>query len=312
MSAQNGSARAPAQFFDQVLIGPGGENGRPRSPLEQLFAAHAPEILPTLQPQATPEVPVRAIPVNGPALPTARPAAPEPVSDLTSAADLAAEYEWLREERKRLEAYTLNQFNLISRQREELAARRAEVEAAFALREQELNRQMKLIAERTESVEHREHQLARAEAEWELQLQKMASAEQQIQALEQTGAKLHKSIEQQRVVLEHLRLQSGQLQEAARAAEAEMLAFERAAQNRKRESDDEKARFEAQRQQLEKRFLRVEQVEEALRRREAELEELEVHLRCEIEQHEQQLAADQLELDKIRDKVRQQNRFDGN
>jgi hypothetical protein len=298
MSASNGSRTLPGPYCEQVVIGAGQPNLPSRTPLEELFASHAEEVVQPLQPQAVPQPRPEPDALSRPQ--------PEPAAVTTpeSATDLTAQYKWLREERKRLEVYTMNQFAILTQQRDELTARRADAESKFILREQELNRQLKLVAERTAAVELREQQAARAEASWAQKSDEAAAAEKRVLALEQTSARLQRGIEQQRMTLEHLRLQSTQFQESARAAEVELLAFEKYLQTRTNEWNEAKVRFETQREQLEKRAVRMEQTEESLRRREGELEELEAQLRCEIEQRQQQLACEFEEVENIRRTLR--------
>src|SRR5262245_37305579 len=128
-------------------------------------------------------------------------------------ADLQAEHRWLQEERKRLEAYTLSQFALIKQQREELLTRKTQIEEALALREQELNRQMKILAESNEALQKRGKETAEREAVLSEQLEQINNAQQTLQTLQQTSARMQKEIEAQRGQLEQTRIQSAHLQE---------------------------------------------------------------------------------------------------
>src|SRR4051794_35355739 len=122
--------RTPAATpFDEIVVGAGPvpAPGQGHTPLDHLFAQHAREVAPVFPARPAPVAAPDLTPAGSGELPVPRRAAP--VNG--TAGDLAAEYAWLREERQRLENYTLNQFALVTRQREELAARRAEVEAAF-------------------------------------------------------------------------------------------------------------------------------------------------------------------------------------
>jgi DNA repair protein SbcC/Rad50 len=213
-----------------------------------------------------------------------------PAIPIYQRADLIAELEWLREERRRLEGYTRSQFGQIAQQREEFLGKRAEVEAALALREQELNRQMKILAERGELLQQREKDLARNEAALTLQREELANAETQLTQLQQTHAKLQTEVQQQRYQLEQGRFLAAQMEEGARASQAELAAFEKALAHRKKAWEEEQATFAARREQLEQRCREIERGEASLRRRETELDQMEAELRCEIEQKERQLA----------------------
>ncbi len=274
-----------------------------RNPIEQLFALHGRDAAPVF---ARPAVaapnlaPAGSGVLRPPNQPQSEPAAAGSVTDL------AAEYAWLREERSRLEAYTLSQLSLLTQQREELAARRASVEATFALREQELNRQTKIVAERTELVQERERKLAVGEAEWSLRQEELARSEQQLEQMKQTGLKLQRDIDEQRLQLKSLRFQADQLRESGRAAAAELQALERMAATRTKEQNEEQAKFTARQDQLNARLKEIERGEESLRRREQELDDLEMQLRLEIEERQRQLDAEFQEIEEIRQSLRTQ------
>src|SRR5262245_58791399 len=138
---------------------------------------------------------------------------PGPADPPPRQADLQAEYRWLQEERKRLQAYTLSQFALIKQQREELLGRKTQIEEGLALREQELNRQMKILAESNEAVQKRGKETAEREAVLAGQLEQINNAQQTLQTLQQTSARMQKEIEAQRGQLEQTRIQSAHLQE---------------------------------------------------------------------------------------------------
>ena len=77
---------------------------------------------------------------------------PEPLADGEMPGDAGSEGEWVREERLRLQSYMQTHFALLKQQREEFASWRSRVEAALVAREQELNRQQKVLAGRNEMV----------------------------------------------------------------------------------------------------------------------------------------------------------------
>ncbi|HXG12419.1 MAG TPA: hypothetical protein VNK04_21865 [Gemmataceae bacterium] len=235
--------------------------------------------------------------------PTAPADSPPPWSGLT---DWQGEYQWLQEERKRLEAYTLSQFALIKQQREELLGRKSGIEEALALREQELNRQLKLLAEGAETLAKRDRELAEREAALAEQQQRLNNARQELHALQQANVQLHRDNEAQRLLAAELRLQTTHLQEAVRAARSELAALEQVLRRRKEEAEAERAELAESRRQLERRHAALEQAEEALRRRVAEVDQLEAQLRRELEQREQQLAMEYQELERARAGLRRQ------
>lgn len=230
-----------------------------------------------------------------------------------TATDLVAEYEWLREERQRLETYTLSQLSQIARQREDLTMRKSEVEATFALKEQEINRQLKLLKERTEFVEHRERQLANKEAELEMASERIQAEEEALSTLRQTQGKLQHEIEKQRVDLEHLRLKAQHLQESARAAQNELISFEKSLESRREAIEKVESAVNTRQSHLLERARIIEQSEKSLRIREQELDELEAQLRCEIELREQELVLQKKDLEELEFQLRNQDTlFDGN
>src|SRR5262249_49910819 len=87
-------------------------------------------------------------PSGGP-LPSPPPPPPAPApataADKSLPTNPQAELEWLKEERQRLEGYMSKQFAVIRQQREQFDRWRSEIEQALITREQELNRQTKLI-----------------------------------------------------------------------------------------------------------------------------------------------------------------------
>jgi DNA repair exonuclease SbcCD ATPase subunit len=216
------------------------------------------------------------------------------------------EYQWIQEERKRLEAYTLSQFALLKQQREELLGRRSGIEETLALREQELNRQMKLLAEGTAAQEKRDCELAERETALTAQMEKLANARQEFQTLQQVNAQLQSENETQFLLAQELRLQSTHLQETVRAARSELSVLEQALQRDKNAAEEERAEITASRRQLEERHAAMEKTEGSLRRRVAEIDQLEAQIRHELEQRERQIALDYQELERARAKLRLQ------
>jgi chromosome segregation ATPase len=227
------------------------------------------------------------------------------VPSLPSLSDWQTEYQWVLEERRRLEAYTVSQFALIKQQREELLGRRAGIEETLALREQELNRQLRLLAEGSETQEKRNRELAEREAALAAQMETWAAARQELQALQQINSTLQTENEAQRILAEELRIQVAHLQEAVRAGRSELAVIEQVVRRRQQAAEEERGELAAARRQLEQRFAALEKAEESFRRRTAEIDQLEVQIRLELEQREQQVALEHKELEKARAKLRQ-------
>lgn len=228
------------------------------------------------------------------------------LSRMPPSGDLQTEYEWLREERQRLEAYTLGQFALIKQQREELLGRKAGIEESLALREQELNRQLKLVTDGTEALRQRDRELSERETALAVQTQRISQAAQECRAFQESNARLRQENESQRLQAEQLRIQLAHLQEAVRFARSELAAVEQAARKRKEALDSAEVELAASRTQLGQRFAEVERAEASLRRRESELDQLEAQLRRELEERERSLEEEARELEKAQVRFRLQ------
>ncbi len=261
------------KFFADV-----GENSHPAPVVEHLPGKDRPK--------------AKAVTIQQATLPTPRPA-PED-------GDLVSEAAWLREERERLQAFTLKQLETITKKREELVLRRNKVEQELALREQQVNRQAKLVADRTRAIDERERKLSQAEERWHAEQERLNKIEQTARRLEATKTRLQREIEKQRTTLESLRLQIPQFEERARSAEAEMRAFE----NRLQQQKESAAKFDVKQEQIDKRFKSIEDADRALQQREMELDELEAKLRCEIEQREQELVRQSREFEEMQANAR--------
>jgi hypothetical protein len=88
--------------------------------------------------------------------------------------DAVAEWNWAREEKRRLEAYLAQQFEVLRRQRQELEAWHCKVEQTLVAREQELNRLTRMLAHRAEELRQREYELAEEAGELEVERQKLS------------------------------------------------------------------------------------------------------------------------------------------
>jgi chromosome segregation ATPase len=231
---------------------------------------------------------------------------PPPV--LKDPADLVAAQEWLKAERARLEAYTHSQFAAIQQQHQALLAKQFRSEEALALRAQELNREMKFLASQSEALQLRARELADREVALSTHMEKLARAEQELLAMEQTGTNLSDTTAAHRALLEQLRVDMEQLQAAGANARSETAAFEASLKQRQEAWENKHAALVARQEEMEQRYTAMEKSEEALQRRLTELNELEEVLRAEFEQHEQQAAQERQEIDVLRTKLRMQIR----
>jgi hypothetical protein len=173
-------------------------------------------------PMAPPQAPAaRSTTGNGATSPSSPSGSPE------------AEEQWIREERQRLDAYMSKHFALLQKQREEFSQWRTQVEAALVGREQELNRQQKLLNAQNDMLQQRTAELAEKEGSVTKQIEEISSAGaevlQEVAAQKGTLEKLRKEVEQtrqemQRAQQEQIAQQSG-FAKQKQAMEAERAAF---------------------------------------------------------------------------------------
>jgi hypothetical protein len=221
-------------------------------------------------------------------------------------ADVQIAHEWLKSERERLDAYTRSQFETIERQHQALLAKHFRGEEALALRSQELNREMQFLASQAEALQRRARELTDREAILSGQMQQLADAQAELLTIQTTSAHIQRDTDHQRLLLEKMRAETVQLQQADLAARARFDSFETALRQRQQAWEKKQAELTERQAQMEQRYEALEQAEEALKRRMAELDELEDLLRLELEQQERQLAAERRENEALRQRLRQE------
>lgn len=228
-------------------------------------------------------------------------AAPQPPPE----GDTQADYAWLIEERKRLEAYTHQQLAQVKQQREEFLRYCTQMEEALALKGQNLNRQLKQVATQAEAQEQRARELAEREAFVASHQQQIMAAHQELTRLQNLGRQWQEESEAQRQMLEALRAEAAMLDEAVRFARRELVGYEEALEYRKRSWQEQHEELASRQLHLEDRFRTLEGSEESLRQRLQEVDELEAQVRTELEEREQQLALDHRQAAALREQLRQ-------
>lgn len=219
--------------------------------------------------------------------------------------DARADYAWLIEERKRLEAYTHHQLAQVKQQREEFLRYCTQMEEALALKGQDLNRRLKQVATQAEAQEQREGELAGREAFLAGHQHQLMAAHQELTRLQHLGQQWQEETAVQQQGLEALRAQAAALDEAVGFARRELVGYEEALEYRKRawqEQQEEQARRQAH---LEDRYRALEQAEASLRQRLQEVDDLEEQLRTELEERERQLALEHRQAAALREQLRQ-------
>jgi Rad3-related DNA helicase len=136
------------------------------------------------------------------------PAASHPIQ--VTAENAAAHLDWLRDEVRRFNAHVLDQLELLSKQREEVARLEADASARFVIRTQDLNR-------RAMELDAREHALDRRAADQEKQLvEERAALGRRADEIDRTEQSLQRRLQEAEELEQVLR---GELE--AREAEVE-------------------------------------------------------------------------------------------
>jgi hypothetical protein len=216
-----------------------------------------------------------------------------------------AEEQWVREERQRLEAYMSKHFALLQQQREEFSKWRTQVEAALVGREQELNRQQRLIGAQNETLQQRTAELGERES----------TVTRQIEEVSSTGAQVLQEVEAEKQRLEQIRTEIEQARQEQSELEAGLAPQKQAMEGRlavekkaleaqfakdKQAMEAERAAWVqqgAKRKELQDTFAKT---EAALRRRVSEAMNLEAQIYHELERQEQRLAIERRHLEQTR------------
>jgi chromosome segregation ATPase len=240
--------------------------------------------------------------------------APQPSAPAFHRPDLRAEYEWLQEERRRLEASTRTQFALLRKTHEASLVSHYENAQKVTLHCQEVNRQMKLLTSHREALQKREEQLAEREAGVGAHEHQLAEAQKGLTQLQQDRERIEAEMEAHRQLLEPLRAEKSQLEgematararheEELKEVQGQLAAHEDELATRRRSWEEDQATLAAGRKHLEHRYLALEKAEEALERRARELDELEARVRRDCSEREQQLAAEQKQTQVLRTSI---------
>jgi hypothetical protein len=182
--------------------------------------------------------------------------------------------EHLEKERQRLEAYTLQQFEMmrqqqavLEKQRQELLRRQNEVTESTALRQQQLHHQLKLAAAQQWALENREKSLKDDESQFVLEQRKLACMHRDLQAA-------RAEIAEQQELLEELQAETTRLIKEEVEKRKQLSAIETTLRDRWQAWQEESRQYAERRQEIEQRYRALEEAEAAVARREAELDEL--------------------------------------
>lgn len=104
--------------------------------------------------------------------------------------EASAEPSWLREEMKRMEAYTFAQLAKLEEQRKILLNHQIEVERDVVLKRQQLNQQVCLINSRLAALQKREQAVAEREAALAAESERLRKSQQELLAMFQSKAQM--------------------------------------------------------------------------------------------------------------------------
>jgi hypothetical protein len=210
--------------------------------------------------------------------------------------DLQAAYEWLRRERKRLEAYTQAHLARLRSEHQALVAQNHLAEESLILRTQELNRQEELLAHRARAVQQQATELADREKALAGQLEHWWRAHEEFAAVQEASASVRQQTDAQCAVLDALRAETAALQKSRESARVDLETLLAALGGQREARVQEQALLAARQAQWEQRLLDLDRAEAAAQRRVAELDDLEARLRQEFEAQERQVTAERQEI----------------
>jgi len=223
---------------------------------------------------------------TSPLLPLPLPALPQ---GTLPEAETQADRDWLREERERLQAYMADQFAALRRQREEFLVWRSQVESTLVTREQELNRLLKHMGGRIAEIE-------RAEAA-------AASERQALDAVRQSRDRIREQVAVEQGRLAHLRDETDRWHRESRKARMTCAVLEGMARERQAVHETQDRECQHRENSLDRRQAALDRAEEELRLCVAESEELEVHLRQDLERQRREMAREGRELEARRQEL---------
>ncbi len=121
------------------------------------------------------------------------------------------EQDWLREEKQSLVEFTRRQFEslrqqqeLLERQRQEVLRRQSDLNETCLLRQQELNRQIKVLATQAAALEEREKDVAEGEKRLAVEEQRVGRARQDLQQYSRETATKERDLEELKAETERL------------------------------------------------------------------------------------------------------------
>jgi DNA repair exonuclease SbcCD ATPase subunit len=240
------------------------------------------------------------------AAPRTPPDEPEPPPAIRDAADLGVANEWFQGERKRLREYTGMQLARIHREHQALIQQIYLSEQNAILRSQELSCKEELLTKQSRTLQQQTAELSVRERAVAARLEQWSRVQGQLADLCEARTHVEEETQEQRALLDALRLESDALRTSREATEAELRALVHALNEQRESRAREQAVMRAGQEQMEQRLRELDRAEQAAQGHVAELDELEARLRAEFEGQERQLAEQRREIAALRARVRQQ------
>src|SRR5262249_40859340 len=169
----------------------------------------------------SPSRPPSAGALPGPPPPPPAPPRAAAAPDSSLPVNPQAEQEWLKEERQRLEGYMGKQFGVLRQQREQFDRWRSEIEQALITREQELNRQTKLITSRGSELDQRENDLNIKASQLDSIQEELPVAEAKLRKMQENLQQMEREADAQRAARGKFGQEALQAQKNAQQAKAE-------------------------------------------------------------------------------------------
>jgi chromosome segregation ATPase len=223
-------------------------------------------------------------------------------ADDGSDGELPGDSEWLRTERKRLQAYTAQRFAVLRHTHETFLAHRFKLEEDLTRRTQEVSQQLAQLAAGREDLRRREEALAEHERGVAAREKQLAEAQTRVAELQEAARRLETETAETRQQLERLTTEKEPLESAMREAQAALVALHEARAEGESAWQGEQAAMAERRRQAEDRYVALEKAEADIARRQRELDDWDGRLHQECEEHEQGLSSERRALVELRDK----------
>jgi chromosome segregation ATPase len=215
-------------------------------------------------------------------------------------ADVQVAYEWLRRERKRLDAYTSAQLARLRSEHEALVRQNYNNEQMLIVKSQELSRKEECLTAQSRTIQQQGLELSQREQALAGQLQEWCKAQEGLDTVRQE-TEVHQSM------LAALATETAALQKTREEARADLEALAVALEQQREARARDEALYRARQAELEKRLEDADRAETVARQRMAEFDAVEERMLREMEDQEKQMAAERREFAALQSRLNQEN-----